>query len=200
MEYNTQREKIGIMDYGRNVQKLIEYAKTIEDREKRNQTADAIIGIMAQVNPHVRDHSDYRRKLWDHLMMLAGGELDVDVPFEVSHETAVRFKPHRMSHSNGEVHYRHYGKLLEAMVRRVGDYEQGEERSLLETQLAQDMKRAYLTWNRDTVEDSVIVDQMRQMSDGKILLPEDSEIVLPHGGQQPDDFAERKKSKKKKKK
>lgn len=201
MEYNTKREKIEIMDYGRNVYKLVQYAKGIEDRGRRTQVAEAIVNVMAQVNPHVRDHVDYRRRLWDHLMVLAGGELDVDTPFEVSHDPSLRFSPKKLDYSDGNIRYRHYGRILERMIEKVSGMAEGEERTVLEAQLAEALKRNYLAWNRDSVDDDVIIDQMERVSGGKIHIAAGTEIVLPaDSGVQPDDVTDRRKNKKKKKK
>lgn len=200
MEYNTDREKIEIMDYGRNVYKLVRYAKSIEDRERRTQVAEAIVGVMAQVNPHVRDHADYRHKLWDHLMVLAGGDLDVDTPFVVNHSTSVRFEPKKLDYSDGDIRQRHFGRMLERMIEKVSTMPEGEERTALEGQLAECMKRNYLAWNRDTVSDDVIIEQMDNMSGGRIRIAAGTEINLPaDSGIQPDDISDRKKKKKKKK-
>ena len=203
MEYNTQRSKVGIMDYGRNVYKLIQYAKSIEDREKRTQVAEAIVRVMEQVNPRVRDHSDYRRKLWNHLMVLANGELDVDTPFPVIHDSSVKFNPHRLKYSTGDIRYRHYGNKLESMVKHVSEMPEGEEREVLEKQLAQMMKRSYLNWNRDTVSDDLIIDQLSIISDDRIHIAVGTEIELPAlSNIQPDDTTARhakNKNKKKKK-
>lgn len=201
MEYNTQRNRLEIMDYGRNVYKLIQYAKGIADRNKRTQVAEAIVRVMEQVNPHVRDHADYRRKLWNHLMVLANGELDVDKPFPVTHEKRVAFSPHRMEYNTGDIRYRHYGRKLEAMVHRVSEMPEGEERKALEKHLTQMMKRSYLNWNRDTVSDDVIIDQMDRMSEGRIHIDAGTEIVLPQlSSIQPDDTTARMVKNKKKKK
>ncbi|MBQ0016727.1 MAG: DUF4290 domain-containing protein [Bacteroidales bacterium] len=189
------------MDYGRNVYKLVQYAKTIEDREQRNRIAEAIVGVMAQVNPHVRDCSDYRCKLWEHLMILAGGELDVDVPCDIYTSPSVRFHPKSVTYNNQKVMYRHYGKMLESMVRKVSEMPEGEERKVLEQQLAQNMKRSYINWNSEDVSDSVIVDQMEVLSGGKIAMQKDMKIDMPVlDDSQASDNTEKKSKRKRKKK
>ena len=150
MDYNTQRTKLKISDYGRNIYNLIQYTKTVEDRELRTQMASAIVDIMAQNSPDAKGGDDYKRKFWVHLMILAEVEYHQD-----------------------QLHYRHYGSILEKMVKQVAEYPAGEERDELVRLMAHAMKRDYLLWNSDTVEDDVISQQLETLSDGKLHLPED---------------------------
>ena len=188
------------MDYGRNVYKLVQYAKTIEDRAKRTQVAEAIVGVMAQVNPHVRDQADYRQRLWDHLFILAGGNLDVDTPFEVKHSESVEFDPQQIEYAQGDIRYRHYGRYTEKMLHAISEYPAGEEREALTEEVAQDMKRKYMAWNNDSIDDKVIKDQIARISNGTVVMDAEREITLPAiSGVQPSDTMDRKKKKKKKK-
>lgn len=172
MEYNTQREQLKIADYGRCVAKLIDYCRTLEDRDERNQLANTIIDVMAQLNPKVKERTEYKRILWDHLMIMADYNLDVDCPYETVREEGVRFHPKPVGYPEGSIHYRHYGRALEGMIAAVAEMPAGEERDLLTAQIAQTMKRQYLQWNRDTVDDSVIVEQLAELSGGRLTLPE----------------------------
>ncbi len=172
MEYNTQREQLKITDYGRNVSKMIAYAKTLEDRDERTRLARLIVEVMGQVNPKVRERADYRHILWDHLMLMADYDLDVDVPYEVKRAEEVEMKPHRLEYSDGKIEFRHYGRALEDMVKAAAEMPEGEERRVLTEQLAHTMKRLYLQWNRDSVDDDVIVEQLDQLSGGRLKLPE----------------------------
>ena len=173
MEYNTQREPLKINDYGRNVCKMIDYAKTIEDRTERNQMANLILDAMALVNPKVKERTDFRRILWDHLMIMANFELDVDCPYPINREEAEAFKPQPMKYSDSEIRYRHYGRALEDMIRAVAEMPEGEEKSVLAQQIAHTMKRQYLQWNRDSVDDDLIREQLTELSGGRITLPAD---------------------------
>lgn len=173
MEYNSQREKLKISDYGRSVYKLIQYAKTIEDKAQRTKVAEAIVNVMSVVNPQSKENGDYRRKLWDHLMILSNWELDVDTPFEMSSPQEVEMKPHKLEYKDGNIRYRHYGKTLEAMIQRVADMPDGEEKKVLTEQIAHTMKRDFLTWNSNTVEDSLLLEQMGQLSEGRLHLDEE---------------------------
>ena len=173
MEYNTQRENLKINDYGRNVCKMIDYAKTIEDRDERTQMANLIINAMALVNPKVKERTDYRRILWDHLMMMADFELDVDCPYTIEREETEVLKPEAMKYSDSEIRYRHYGRALEDMIRAVAEMPEGEEKDVLAQQIAHTMKRQYLQWNRDSVDDGLIREQLDELSGGRITLPPD---------------------------
>ena len=173
MEYNTQREQLKITDYGRNVAKMIDYAKTLADRDERNQMAQTIINTMALVNPKVKERTDYRRILWDHLMMMANFELDVDCPYPISQEETVNVKPRPLTYSDSKIHYRHYGRALEDMIVAVAEMPESEERNVLVQQIAHTMKRQYLQWNRDSVDDDLIREQLAELSGGRITLPPD---------------------------
>jgi len=172
MEYNTQRTKLKISDYGRNIYKLIQYTKAVEDREKRTRMAEVIVDIMAQNSTDPKDAVDYKRKYWVHLMILADWQLDVDMPYEITPEENVEFKPKTMEYHQGQMKYRHYGKNMEKMIQRVAEYPEGEEKEELVGLISHAMKRDYLLWNRDTVEDDVITMQLETMSDDRLHLPE----------------------------
>lgn len=173
MEYNTQRETLKINDYGRNVCKMIDYAKTIEDRAERTRMANTIVDAMALVNPKVKERTDYRRILWDHLMMMANFELDVDCPYTIVREETEALKPQPMKYSDSKIRYRHYGRALEDMIRAVAELPEGEEKNVLAQQIAHTMKRQYLQWNRDSVDDELIREQLAELSGGRITLPPD---------------------------
>lgn len=206
MEYNTQRPQLKISDYGRNIYKLIEYAKTVEDRDKRNQMAAAIVDIMSRVSTDEKVGDDYNRKYWVHLMILANWELDVDMPYNITREETVEFKPHPLSYNQGKTHYRHYGAVMENMIKRVSEYPEGEERDELVGLMAHAMKRDYLLWNRDTVEDDLISFQLNSISGGKLSVPEDfeykdsREYLKGLDEERRANIAHKKKKKKKKKK
>lgn len=171
MEYNTQREQLKITDYGRCVAKMIDYCRTLGDRDERNQMANTIVDVMGHLNPKVKERTEYKHILWDHLMIMADYDLDVDCPYEIHREEGARFHPRPVGYHEGSIHYRHYGRALEDMIKAVAEMPAGEERDLLTTQIAQTMKRQYLQWNRDTVDDSVIVDQLTELSGGRLTLP-----------------------------
>lgn len=207
MEYNTQREKLKITDYGRHVAKMIDYCKTLASREERTAMANVIVEVMAHVNPKVKERTDYRHILWDHLMMMADYQLDVDCPYEVNREETENFHPDIIPYRDSKIQYRHYGRALEDMIHAVAAMPESEERTLLTTQIAHAMKRQYLQWNRDTVDDGLIAEQLTELSDGRLTLPEgfqfhpsQSIVEAMTGVNTKRDGGEGKKKKKKKKK
>ena len=183
MEYNTQRQQLKITDYGRGVDKMIAYAKTIPDRNERTKVAHSIVTAMAIVNPKIRERTEYRRVLWDHLMYMADYELDVDCPYPVTRQESTSRQPRQLHYADGQIHFRHYGRALEDMIHAVAEMPEGEERTLLTEQIAHTMKRQYLQWNRDSVDDNLIREQLTELSGGRIVLPDsfefrDSKIYL----------------------
>lgn len=168
MEYNTQRPQMKIPDYGRNVQKMIEYATTVEDREKRNQLAQAIIMVMGQLNPHLRDVSDFNHKLWDHLFIISGFQLDVDSPYPKPSPESLLEKPEKLKYPSQDIKYKHYGKNIELLIEKAAGMEDGEAKTAFISAIANLMKKFYLTWNRDTVTDDVIFKQLAELSKGKL--------------------------------
>lgn len=205
MEYNTQREKLKIPDYGRNVVKMIDYCKTIDDRAERTQMANLIVDVMAQVNPKAKERTDYKQTLWDHMMFMAGYELDVDTPFPIKHEEPIQMHPERIQRNESGIRYRHYGRALEDMIKAVSEMAEGEERDTLTAQIANTMKRQYLQWNRDSVDDTLIEEQLTELSEGRLRLPEgfrfcDSQECLAGIADTQAKNGDSKKKKKKKKK
>ena len=177
MEYNTQRQTLKITDYGRTVCKLIEYCKSMPDRNERTQMAHTIVEAMALVNPKAKEKTDYRRTLWDHLMMMANYELDVDAPFPIMPKEQVEMKPNRLERPTGKIRFPHYGRSLEQMVRAVADMPAGDERDRVMALVAHAMKRQYLQWNRDSVDDQLIKDQFAILTEGRLRLPDDFQFL-----------------------
>lgn len=173
MIYNVTKEKMDISDYGRNIYKLIEYCKGIEDKAMRTQVAEGIVTLMSQVNPQVREQSNYRKKLWSHLMMMSHWELDVEVPFDLKRPEMKEEEKKPLRYNNNAIKYRHYGNCMDKMVKAVSKMEEGVERTVLTENLAHTMKRSYLTWNRNSVDDELIISQMKEMSEGR-LQPSDN--------------------------
>lgn len=216
LEYNTSRNKLIIREYGRNIQKMIEDAVKIEDREKRNEAAKAIVKAMSlatTANGNVsntqiqkeRESIDYWRKLWDHLFIISNYQLDVDSPFpkpRPSEKEHVSI-PHE-EYKKGIVRTRSYGRYLGKIIQAVSAYPEGPQKQHLARNIANQMKRLYLKFNRDTVDDTVIVGQLKDLSHGKLVLPDDFELIpakelLTGISQQPSKTAKKKKKKKKKK-
>ena len=170
MEYNTQRKKMELPEYGRSVQNMVDHALTIEDREERQRCANTIINIMGSMFPHLRDVPDFKHKLWDHLAIMSDFKLDIDYPFEIVKKEDLVVKPEKVAYSNGAIRYRHYGHILEELVKKASEVEDAEERKALVKLLAIQMKKSLNNWNKDGMEDQKIVDDLREYSKGAIDL------------------------------
>lgn len=172
MEYNTNQPKLIIPEYGRNVQKMVHSIVSIEDREKRNHQAKSIIEVMGNLNPHLRDVPDFKHKLWDHLFIMSDFHLDVDSPYDRPSKESFEEKPQLVSYSDNNIKSRHYGKILPLIIKRTIDLEEGEYKDHLVFAIANHMKKSYLTWNKATVEDQVILKHLSQMSEDKLIMKE----------------------------
>lgn len=170
MEYNTERSPLIIPEYGRHIQKMIEKAVQIENREERNNTARGIIGVMGNLNPHLRDVPDFQHKLWDQLFIMSNFELDVDSPFEKPTPEVLSKRPDRLSYPQNFPKYRFYGNNIKKMIDVCVSWEEGEMRTALAYAIANHMKKSYLNWNKDTVEDEIIFQHLYELSNGKINL------------------------------
>ena len=170
MEYNTQRKKMELPEYGRSVQNMVDHALTIEDREERQRCADTIVNIMGGMFPHLRDVPDFKHKLWDHLAIMSDFKLDIDYPFEIVKKEDLVVKPEQLAYPNADFRYRHYGRFLEGMVKKAVEIEDEEERKQLINLLAIQMKKDLNNWNKEGIEDQKIVDDLREYSNGAIDL------------------------------
>ena len=170
MEYNTQRKKMELPEYGRSVQNMVDHALTIEDREERQRCANTIINIMGGMFPHLRDVPDFKHKLWDHLAIMSDFKLDIDYPFEIVKKEDLVVKPEQLAYPNADFRYRHYGRFLEGMVKKAVEVEDEEEKRQLINLLAIQMKKDLNNWNKEGIEDQKIVDDLREYSNGAIDL------------------------------
>ncbi len=174
--YNTQRKMLVLPEYGRNIHKMVDYLLTIEDREERNRAARAVIAIMGNLNPHLRDISDFKHKLWDHLQLMSDFKLDIDSPYEKPTPEVLFEKPRPISYNNYNIRYKHYGKITELMIKEAVKFPEGKERDALIRLIANHMKKCYLTWNREVVTDDVIFEDLKNLSSGQIVI--DKELKL----------------------
>lgn len=176
-DYNTTRKNLILPEYGRHIQKMVDHLKTIEDREERNRAAKAIISIMGNMNPHLRDISDFKHKLWDHLALMADFDLDIDSPYEMPAKETLTSKPKQVPYITGDIKYRHYGRIIHQMIDAAIDMEDGEDKKRLIKLLANHMKKSYLTWNRNQVTDEVIFNDIKQLSGGRLIIQEDLKLT-----------------------
>lgn len=177
MEYNTQLPKLEIPEYGRNIQVMIDHCITIEDREERNKCARAIIQIMGQLNPHLRDISDFTHKLWDHLFVISKFRLDVDSPYPRPSPESFTTKPAQVPYPASKIKYKHYGKTIERIIDVAKTYEEGPEKKELSRLIANHLKKSYVNWNKDSVTDDIIFKQFREMTNNELDIDETSALT-----------------------
>lgn len=170
MEYNTQRKKLPLPEYGRSVQNMVDHALTIEDRAERQRCAQTIIGIMGNMFPHLRDVPDFKHKLWDHLAIMSDFKLDIDYPFDVVKSEELGMKPQPISYPQTSIRYRHYGRFLGELIQNAIEIEDEQKRKQLINLLAIQMKKSLTSWNKENAEDQKIVDDLREYTNGVIEL------------------------------
>lgn len=177
MEYNTLRPKLSIAAYGRNVQNMVKHALTVEDREERNKVANAIISVMGQINPALRDIEDYKSKLWVHMYIISDYKLDVDYPCELPEREEFEKKPNPLPYPQKKIKLAHYGKTIENLVRIACDYQEGEEKNALVLMIANMMKRNYLSFSRNAIDDELIKEHLLKLSNGEIKMDDSIQLV-----------------------
>ncbi|WP_223033445.1 DUF4290 domain-containing protein [Hanstruepera marina] len=178
LEYNSEREHLIIPEYGRHLQKMVNYAKTRETKEERNKLAKAIISVMGNLQPHLRDVPDFQHKLWDQLFIMSNFELDADSPYEKPSREVLAERPEPLKYPQNHPKYRFYGNNIKTMIDVANTWEDGEMKEALVYTIANHMKKCFLNWNKDTVEDEVIFEHLRELSGGKInLLNADEDLT-----------------------
>ena len=177
MEYNTTREKLILPEYGRNVQNMISHAMDIKDREERNRASQAIIEVMGQLNPHLRDVDDYRHKLWTHLFLMSDFKLDVDSPYETPKPEVLNERPDQMSYPSGKIKFGHYGKYTEQLLKKATEIDDLEVKDSFKMAMANFMKKQYLVHNNGAVENHVIAENLTELSNGNLTVDNPDELV-----------------------
>ena len=178
LEYNTSREEMIIPEYGRHIQKMINYASSRKTKDDRNKLAKAIISIMGNLQPHLRDVPDFQHKLWDQLFIMSDFKLDADSPFEKPSKEVLDSKPDPLSYPQSYPKYRFYGNNIKIMIDEAVKWDKGEMKEALIYTIANHMKKCFLNWNKDNVEDAVIFDHLFELSDGKIDIRKSDEELL----------------------
>lgn len=168
MDYNTQRSRLVLPEYGRHIHKMVEWVKNLEDRDKRNKQALAVIAVMGNLNPHLRDINNFRHKLWDHIQVISRFDIDIDSPYPVLPPESFQEKPKRIPYPTNPIRIRHYGRNTQAMVEAIMAQEDNELKQLEVQALANHMKKTYLLWNKDTVSDEQIFRDISILSNGAI--------------------------------
>ncbi len=177
IEYNTERNKLIIPEYGRHLQKMVDYATSIEDKAERNKVAKAIIDVMGNLNPHLRDVADFKHKLWDQLFIISDFKLDVESPFDKPTREELAERPEPLPYPQNFPKYRFYGNNIKRMIDVALNWEEGELKQALIVTIANHMKKCFLNWNKDTVEDSVIFNHLYELSKGEIDITKNNLVL-----------------------
>ena len=168
MDYSTKRGKLILPEYGRNIQRMVDYIKTIENRETRNLAAQEIISIMGNMNPHLRDINDFKHKLWDQLSQMADFDIDIDSPYPTPQKETFEEKPKVVPYTTGPLKYRYLGRIMQKLIVAATKIEDKEKKEELIRIITNHMKKLYMIWNKDTVEDSDIFEKLEELSKGQL--------------------------------
>jgi hypothetical protein len=168
MEYNTTRNHLIVREYGRHIQKMVEYVKTIEDEEKRQRNAMALIELMGFLNPHLKNVEDFRHKLWDHLFVIADFDLDVKSPYPIPTRETLRAKPDVLGYPKRYPRYNHLGKNIEIVIDKALEEENPEKRQGFANAIAYYMKLTYSNWHKELVHDDNIQSELQTITDGQL--------------------------------
>jgi len=178
IEYNSERPKLIIPEYGRHIQKMVDQAIAKETKEERNKVASSIISVMGNLNPHLRDVTDFQHKLWDQLFIISDFKLDVDSPYPIPKREELQEYPQNLEYPQNFPKYRFYGNNIKRMIDVAIGWDDGEKKDALLITIANHMKKCFLNWNKDTVENDVIFNHLFELSEGKLNLKGSDEILL----------------------
>lgn len=170
LDYNTQRGQLVLPEYGREVQNMVDHAVSLPDKAERQRCAESIVAVMERMSPQVRDHADYKQKLWDHLALISGFKLDIDWPYDVSQAHAIHTRPEPLPYPSGRIPVRHYGRMVFDIFERLKAMAPGKERDALARLAANQMKRDLMQWSHGYNSDEKVADDLARYTDGKIQL------------------------------
>lgn len=176
-DYNSTRSKLILAEYGRNVQNMVDHICTVPSREERNRLAQVVIDMMGVLNPHLRDVSDFKHKLWDHLYIISDFKIDVDSPYPIPNREEIRQKPQPLPYPQNRIRFKHYGHIVESMIQKAMAVTHEETRQKMTIGIANFMKMAYITWNKDSVNDTQILQDLKELSGFVLTLPEDTVLT-----------------------
>ncbi|PLX06764.1 MAG: DUF4290 domain-containing protein [Marinilabiliales bacterium] len=186
MDYNTQRKQLQLPEYGRTIQKMVDYCCTLEDKEERTKAANAVIAIMGNMNPHLRDVPDFKHKLWDHLAIMSNFKLDIEWPYPMPDIQLIQEKPEKLDYSDGNIRFRHYGKFIQQIIKKINDYDDPKEKQALLEIMANHMKRSYMVWKKEPIPDEIVFRELAMLTNGELEIPEDlrlndfKEVLINH--------------------
>lgn len=177
LEYNSDRPLMIIPEYGRHIQKLVDHCVALESEEERKKMAHAIVDVMGNLQPHLRDVPDFKHKLWDQLFIMSKFELEVDSPFGKPDKLELEAKPEALAYPKMASRYKFYGHNIQTMIKVALSWDESELRTALIFNIANHMKKCYLNWNKDTVDDAVIFKHLKDLSNGEIDLTDTEEVL-----------------------
>lgn len=181
MDYNTQKKKLILPEYGRNIQKMVDFAIEIQDKETKLKAVKTIISVMGNLYPHLRDVPDFRHKLWDHLAIMSNFKLDIEWPYPLPQIEEINQKPERLPYNTNRIKFKHYGRTIEKFISKINTIDSNEERETYISLLANHMKKSFLIWNNDSVEDEQIIEDIKRLSpisiDHEIKLSSSKDIM-----------------------
>lgn len=178
MDYNTQREKLLMPEYGRHVQDMINYVKNLPDKEKRNEQIQAVVAVMGTLNPQLRDINDFKHKLWDHVQIISDFEIDIESPYPTPTKETLTTKPNLIPLEKSPIKAAHYGRNIQNMIEIIAVRPEDEVKTYMIKTLASYMKQQYLIWNKDTVSEETIFKDIYNLSEGRITVPADVHIGM----------------------
>lgn len=170
MDYNTQRTKLQLPEYGRNIHKMVEWVRVLPDKEHRNKQIKAVIAVMGNLNTHLRDVNDFRHKLWDHIQVISNFDIDIDSPYPIPEKSVLNDKPKKLQYMQNKLRAPHYGRYIIEMIGEAIKIEDSEKKQVASLQIANHMKRSYIVWNKDSVRDEIIINDLHRLSNGAINL------------------------------
>ncbi|RLD83377.1 MAG: DUF4290 domain-containing protein [Bacteroidetes bacterium] len=176
MEYSTHRNKLILPEYGRNIQKMVEHTVKIKDEVERNKAAKEIIAIMGNMNPHLRDINDFKHKLWDQLMLMSDFKIKIDSPYPIPEKEFFEEKPKKVEYTGGNLRYKYLGRIVQKLIKAATEIEDEVKKAELVRIISNHMKKLYLLWNKDIVEDKLIFDKLNKLSDGKLTIEKDMKL------------------------
>jgi len=177
MKYNTARDHLVLPEYGRNVQKMVDHAITIQNKEERNKCVKTIIDFMGQMNPQLRDLKEFNHKLWDDLFIISKFQLEADSPYPLPEPKKLDERPEKMPYPKNKIKFPFYGAALENMIRYAVNQNDGRDKEIMTGMIANHMKKSYLLFNKHSVSNDTIILHLKQLSDNKLILPKDFEFI-----------------------
>lgn len=168
MEYNTTRNHLVMREYGRHIQKMVEYLMSLEDNEKRQKNAKSVIELMGFLNPHLKNVEDFRHMLWDHLFLIADFKLEVESPYPIPTKETLKAKPSPLKYPKGYPRYSHIGKNIEVVIHKALKEENPEKRQGFANAIAYYMKLAYSNWHKENVHDDAIQSELKSITGGEL--------------------------------